>query len=157
MSQPIQDEFAALLPLAVSWVTESEARILRNGEPLTPEMLGHARAIGVREPERVRVLMVDEIPLPEHPALRRVMQAGAMPVGPGEGGGMCLRYGIYLQRDAARDPRLLVHELVHTMQYERLGGIEPFVVAYVAQIAGGRYQHAELEVEARTVAKRVCP
>jgi hypothetical protein len=157
MSEPRYDNFSALLPLAVSWVAESEASILREGVPLSSVMLGHARVIGVRHPEAVRVLAVDEIPLPEHPALRRVMQEGAMPVGPGKGGGMCLRYGIYLHRDSASDERLLVHELVHTMQYERQGGIEPFVVEYVSQIAGGNYHNAPLEVEARALAMRVCP
>jgi hypothetical protein len=52
-------QFETLLPLAVKWAAAVEARVLREGVPLNEQELADARAMGVREPGRVRLLVLD--------------------------------------------------------------------------------------------------
>ena len=60
-----------LLPLAEKWAKEQEILILKSGSPLPEENLADARAAGVNFPEKIRLLAVDEIPLPDNPILRQ--------------------------------------------------------------------------------------
>ena len=53
-----------LLPLAAQWATELERRVLCEGVPLSKTEIADAKAIGVRNPERVRLLRVETIPVP---------------------------------------------------------------------------------------------
>ena len=65
-----------------------------------------------------------------------------------------IRYGIYIRSDAMGDRTLLVHELVHTAQYERLGGILPFIRQYMHEHITS--PSGELESEAAAVAAEIC-
>ena len=48
----------------------------------------------------------------------------------------------------------MAHELVHVMQYERLGGVRPFLRAYVYECLRFGYAAAPLELEAVEVGSR---
>jgi hypothetical protein len=48
-----------------------------------------------------------------------------------------------------------LHELVHTAQYERLGGIVAFLRKYLSECATSGYRAAPLEEEAIAVAQRI--
>ena len=147
-------QFEALLPLAAQWATEQEERILREGEPLTEQEIIDAKVVGVRDPERIRLLQVDAIPSPTHPILRAAYDAiDFVTAGPR---GLTVQYGIFVRSDCRQDRHLLVHELVHTSQYERLGGILPFLRGYLFQCATIGYRQAPLEQEAIDGARRVC-
>jgi len=61
------DQLEEILPLAAQWATRQQQRVLCEGVPLSEKELADAKAIGVRNPERVRLLRVDVIPAPEHP------------------------------------------------------------------------------------------
>ena len=54
--QLLLSQFEKLLPLAANWAAAVEKRILREGVPLSEQGLADARSLGVREPERVRLL-----------------------------------------------------------------------------------------------------
>lgn len=143
-----------LLPLAAQWATEQERRALCDGVPLSKNELADARAIGVRNPERVRLLRVDSIPVPAHPMLRAAAAAiNFITVSPR---GLTLDNAIFVRADHWRDRELIAHELVHTAQYQRLGGVVPFLETYIVQCATVGYQHAPLELEAAATAERVC-
>ena len=147
-------QFELLLPLACEWAAAQEQRILAGGEPLTPEQSIAARTIGVAHPERVRTLHVPRIPMPDDPVLRAAAEATGL-VSPLTGG-MALRYGIFIRADCRGERRLLVHELVHTMQYERLGGFEPFLRQYLTECLTVGYPAAPLEQEAIEAAAQIC-
>ena len=138
--------FDRLLPLATKWAVAVETRILRQGVPLTKESLADARVIGVREPERVRLLALARVPVPKDFTLRTA--AAAIQFLTPTTCGLSLRYGIFIRRDCWGDRRLVAHELVHTAQYERLGGIEPFLRQYLYQCLTIGYPEAPLEQEA---------
>jgi hypothetical protein len=118
------EQFNKLLPLACAWVEEKERLILRDGLALTDTELADARKIGVKHPERVRLMSVASMPTPDHPELRGAAHAAALSP---HTAGLSLRYGIFIRAEFWRSRRMVVHELVHTSQYERLGSIESFL------------------------------
>jgi hypothetical protein len=147
-------QFDRLLPLAAHWAARQEKWILRNGVPLSEQEIVDARAAGVQHPEHVRLLRVDAIPTPAHPMLRAA--SGAINFLTGAPRGLTLRYGIFVRSDCWRDRALIAHELVHTAQYQRLGGIVPFLRKYLFECLTIGYPEAPMEQEAITVAARVC-
>jgi len=146
-------QFDNLLPLAAHWARAFEARILREGVPLLREELADAQALGVREPESVRLLCLASVPTPDDLTLRAA--AAAVQFLTPATRGLALRYGIFVRRDCWRDRRLVAHELAHTAQYERLGGIEPFLRQYLFECLTIGYPAAPLEQEAIRALERL--
>ena len=147
---PRMDE---LLSLAAEWALEQQQRVLCEGVPLSESEMADAKAIGVRNPERVRLLRVDSIPVPVHPMLRAA--AASMNFINAAPSGLALENGIFIRSDHWRDRDLIAHELVHTAQYQRLGGVGPFLQTYIAQCATVGYRQAPLELEASATVARV--
>lgn len=141
------------LPLACSWVRRQEARILREGVPLTEIQSDDARRIGIQHLQRVRLLAIDQIPVPVHPVLQDAARRTGL-VSP-HTAGLTLGYGIYLRRDAL-GRRLVVHELAHVAQYERLGGIRPFLNLYLRECIDPGYPLGPLEQEALRIERQIC-
>lgn len=143
-----------ILPVACLWVWQQERSILRAGRPLTPDQLADARRAGVLYPERVRVRICDEIPAGVPPLLmsvgRRLGLVSTSTIG------MSLRYGIILRADACTSRRTLVHELAHTAQYERFGGLRLFLRQYLHECLALGYLNSPLEDEAQCVSRTIC-
>src|SRR5689334_22678889 len=150
----VLSQFERLLPLAVTWATEEEQTILREGAPLSEKEICDARAIGVQSPHRVRLLQVKMIPRPSHPELKAACDAIDF-LTPATRG-LTLGYGIFIRSDCWRDRLLVVHELAHVAQYERFGGILPFLRKYLFQCLTMEYAASPLELEAIAAAARVC-
>jgi len=146
--------FRWYLAVAASWVLSQERVILRKGVPLTAAQLADARLAGVLHPERVRLLRVEEVPLPEGPELRAMAEAMDLngPIAPG----MTLRYGIYVRAESWGKRQEVVHKLAHTAQYERLGGVRTFLECYLYQCLAVGKAAAPLEQEATEIAQRIC-
>jgi len=68
--ESLLSQFEMLLPLAAAWATEQEREILRDGVSLSAGEIADACAIGVKEPDRVRLLRIETIPRPTQPQLR---------------------------------------------------------------------------------------
>lgn len=148
-------QFEALLPLAEAWAAEQERIILQSGVPLTEAQLADARQVGVIHPERVRLLRVEQIPMPSHPVLAAAAAATNL-ISPSTGG-MTLRYGIFIRTDCWGQRPLVAHELVHTSQYERLGGFEAFLRPYLVEcLTPPGYPHGPMEQEAVILSGRLC-
>jgi hypothetical protein len=144
--ETLLDQFDRLLPLAARWAERLEDRILREGQPLLEQEIADAKILGVRHPGRVRLLCLASVPVPEDPLLRAA--AAAVQFLTPATRGLALRYGLFVRSDCWRDRRLIAHELVHTAQYERLGGIEPFLRQYLFECLTIGYPAAPLEQEA---------
>jgi len=152
--QATVEELEELIPLAAQWVTEQRQRALCGGVPLSETELADAKAVGVQNPERIRLLRVETIPVPAHPMLRAA--AVSMKFLPAAPRGLALDDAIFVRADFWRDRSLIAHELAHTAQYQKLGGILPFLRTYISQCATVGYPNAPLELEANASAKRVC-
>lgn len=149
-------QFEMLLPLAAIWAAELERSILQAGVALTESQLADATRLGVVHPERVRLLRVVQIPTPNHPALAAA--AAATGLISSATAGLTIRYGIFIRTDCWGQRPLVMHELVHTTQYERLGGFEAFLRPYLSEcITPPGYPHGPLEQEAITTSARFCP
>jgi hypothetical protein len=141
------------LPLAVRWASQQERKILLAGVPLAEPGSSDARLMGVTHPERIRVLKVDQVPLPASRLLRGAATlTGIISL---DTAGMALRYGIFIRSDCWHDRRILAHECVHTAQYERLGGFAEFLKHYLRECLEEGYPAGPLEQEAIVKSQQV--
>ena len=65
---------ARILPLAIDWCEGVAQRTAREGVPLIATGIGDARAVGVQQAEKIRVAVVDAMPVPDDPYLASVAQ-----------------------------------------------------------------------------------
>ena len=139
-----------LLPLAVGiavpWVRYREAQALRQGVPLTADAMKFAERLGIQKPEAVRLLQVDAVRAFDAPLLR--VPFYFVDRGFRFTAGITLRYAILIRSDFWNEPSLIAHELVHVHQYERLGGIAPFLWRYLRECLVDGYSFSQLEQEA---------
>jgi len=141
--------------MACAWAKQQEEFILEKGIPLSVDQQIDAYLIGVKNIDKVRLLYVDTIPSPLLPELRSAAEwSGLMSLNTT---GTTFRYGIYLRSDFRDDRSLIVHELSHTMQYERMGGFESFLEQYLKECISPGYPHGALEQEALRIEKQLCP
>jgi hypothetical protein len=136
----------ALIPLAIEWATRVSTQAAADGMPLVPGGEDLARSVGVKHPERIRVSIGNELPFPDHPALREAAVASGL-LGP-HTVGLTLGYTVFV-RMGFGTPRLMSHEFRHVAQYEAAGSIEAFLPEYLTQIAEVGYEAAPFEVDAR--------
>jgi hypothetical protein len=148
------DQFRQYLPYACMWVVEQERFILENGVPLTGPQLSDAKLARVSDPKRVRLLRVEQVPNPQHPGLRAAAEALKLitPATPG----LALRYGIFIRSACWGLRQLVVHELAHTAQYERLGSIRAFLECFLFECVAIGYPSAPMEQEAIAVERQIC-
>jgi hypothetical protein len=136
----------ALLPLACVWAKRQESIILKTGMPISPSQAVTAKQMGIAHPERVRLLAVRQVP----PLIWPLRWLGKrLGVVSGQTIGMTLRYGIFIREDHFGDLRLLIHELAHVAQYERLGGFCAFLNQYLSECINPGYPFGQLEQEAK--------
>ena len=148
------DQFIFVLPLAAEWAEAKEQVVLKNGVPLSDSQMDDARRVGVIRPEKVRIFEVPQIPLPKHPVLKAAAEETQL-ITPSTVG-LTVRYGIFIHSDFSDDRYLMVHELVHTSQYEKLGGFLPFFRKYLLQLINIGYPEAPMEQEAIKMAEKIC-
>jgi hypothetical protein len=137
---------AVLLAEASAWVEALARDALARGRALAPAEVQLAHRVGVRAPERVRVLEIDDFPLPTHPAvLAAACEHGLLSdatLGLTAGHAVLIRRGHVCTR-------LLLHEFRHVHQYEAAGSIRAFLTEYLAQLMKHGYRDAPLEIDAR--------
>lgn len=143
----IKKHLPDLVPKAIAWAQEQSDLILRSGASLNENEMALATQVGVAKPGLVRIMYVSKLPMPDDPMLRKVADSTGLN-GP-KMAGMTLGYGIFILEGRAT-ARLISHELRHVQQYETLGGIGGFMPVYLAQIASEGYDHAPLELDARS-------
>ena len=144
-----------LAPRVVSWAQEEEANALAHGRPLTPRMRALARSVGVSDPARVRVVVVDHVPLPDEPMLKAAAESlgfTKMNIT-----GLTLGHAIFVRRGRDRDPLLLSHELRHVAQYEAEGGIAPFFARHLVDLVEHGYEDSPFDVDARAHERTTFP
>ena len=140
------NDIASLIPVAISWIGALSDLIARTGLPLNDAQITIARSVGVVHPEKIRLLGVDAIPVPDDAKLRQAAHSSGL-LSPNMAG-LTLGYGIYICRGQATT-RLLSHEFRHVYQYEQAGSIKSFISIYFQQILTVGYQFAPLEIDAR--------
>lgn len=135
-----------LLPAAITWAEAQAARAASSGRPLTDDEAQLARRAGVAHTERVRVALVDALPLPEEAELREAAIQAEL-FGPNMVG-LTLGHSVFIRR-GHETKRLLSHELRHVHQCEQAGSLAHFLPGYLQQIVEFGYAAAPLEQDAR--------
>jgi hypothetical protein len=140
-------QLPVIAPRAIEWAQRMAADAARSGTPLSAALQDLARKSGVRQPESIRLVVVDEIPLPDEPALK----AAALKVGLSQSSaaGLTLGYAVVVRRGYQNDIRLLSHEFRHVAQYETCGGIRKFLAQHLAHLVEFGYEDSPFEVDAR--------
>ena len=70
--------------------------------------------------------------------------------------GLTLRYGIFIRDGHWGERRLVIHELAHTMQYERLGSIEAFLRQNLHECITIGYPASPKEQQAKRIEREAC-
>ena len=143
----VASQMPLLAPRALIWAKDLESDALRDGSALGPRMRSLARSVGVRDTQRIRVMVVDRIPLPDEPLL----QSAALRVGLSStwASGMTLGYAVIIRRGYEHDLRNLSHEFRHVAQYEAAGGVEGFLAKHLVDLAMYGYEDSPYERDAR--------
>ena len=150
-----QETFQHLLPLAYQWAKAQEEFILARGASLGPAQIADARLVGVQDYSRVRVLVVDRIPLPDHKELAEA--AARTDFITSASRGVAIGHGIIIRADRWGDRELILHQLVHVAQCERSGGLESFVEQYLSdRHTCATFTVGSFEDEARRIAREIC-
>lgn len=136
-----------LTPKVCEWIEYQENNIISIGRDLTFEELDLARKIGIKNYDMVRVYESKIVPNPSDIVLRELGKQIGL-ISP-KTSGICFRYGIFINVNATDKKSVLIHELTHTLQYERFGSIENFITQYLKECIEVGYDDSDLEKEAR--------
>jgi len=139
-------QLQTLLPMAIKWAEEHSEKIQNEGVLLSPEQVEIALQVGVSKPEKVRILEVTKVPIPENENL----SAAAKQIGflTEEMKALTIGHSIYICNSKI-STQLLSHELRHVYQYETFRSIPEFLVEYLKQIALVGFENSLLEQDAR--------
>lgn len=141
----VQAKVAKFLPVALAWYQQAERELLPKGRQLTKAEQALARQLGVKRPEKVRVLALETFPLPADKTLRTEAERYGM--GSKLEAGRTMGYAILLKTPYADNQQLLAHELVHVQQIERMSS-KAFVERYLLEMEMLGYARSPLELEA---------
>lgn len=134
-------------PIISAWTASIQYFLPYCGRLLVAWELDVARKAGVRHPEKIKVVMVNELPFPEHPELRSLsMQYG---LGGSDMVGLTVGYGVFILQ-GHYSKRLLSHECRHVFQYEEAGSVGEFMSRYLGEILEYGYMNSPLEQDARS-------
>lgn len=147
----IDPAVAAQLPAVAArtaeWAQARAKATLEAGRPASASQVALARSVGVKHPERIRVLLVDEIALPVDPLL--TLPGAKTGLARVAATGLTIGYAVMILRSEAADPALWRHELRHVAQYEACGGIKPFLASYLPHLLTSGYERSPFEEDAR--------
>jgi hypothetical protein len=150
-----QQKFEQLVPLAYQWAKQQEDLVLAHGFPLTARLLDDARLAGVRDCSKIRVLIVNRIPLPDQPELAEATRNAGIITNETR----CVAFGhaIIIRDDCWGDRELLLHNLIHLAQCEESGGLEPWIHRYLSDRRNcAEFTLGSFEQDARGRAREMC-
>lgn len=146
----LPDNFEMIVGVMSNWSRAWESHIFQHGSPLDETQAGDALCVGVKSPEKVRILLVPNIPMPHVPVLFSSLVESKLFTP--DANGLTLGYGILIRQKPIGMRYWITHELAHVAQYERLGGIEPGMRQYLHECFSVGYKQAFMEREAHEAA-----
>jgi hypothetical protein len=146
-----QDKAILYIQALADWMEETENFILSKGRFLSDEEITIAQKLGIKNYDNIRVLESDTVPMPTHKSIKNM--GLSMGFFNESTAGMSFRYGIFLNSKQKYSRSVLIHELVHALQYEQLGSILEFAKAYTKEILKHGYQQCTFEQEANKLTK----
>ncbi len=149
------EKIERLVGFTTAYVKAQEKLILEQGLPLSLKQVEDAKLAGVRETDRVRILVVDRILPPENEELAEAARQAQIITTTSRA--VTMGHGIMLRADSWQDRELILHQLVHVAQCERCGGLETYVTQYLQDRGTcAEFTLGSLEDEARNLARKIC-
>lgn len=145
-----QEEFLSkFMAYYVKWAEGVEARGQAAGTPLDPDQARLAAEVGIKHPEKVRIVFVDEVPFPtENPEIKLAGEKFGF-IGPDiVNNAQAFGYTIWVRKGFTLDRPRLAHELVHVMQIERSTNFASYAGQYISDLARYGHEKSPLELEA---------
>lgn len=99
------------MPLAMKWYNEVAKSLYSKGRTLTPAEKKQAKQLGVKNPDAIRVVILDKFPEPSGHIANNNHIEGARAMG----------NIIMIKPHLKNDSVVLCHELVHVAQKDRMG------------------------------------
>lgn len=154
-SQLNLSQLEAILPLYVEWAENIDKEGQKSGVPLDKKGLQLAKELGIKHPEKVRLVYTDKVPFPiEVPEIKAMGEAIGF-VGDGiVNNAQAFGYAIYIRNGYKLDTPKLAHELVHVQQIERSASFADFALIFLRDLAAHGHNQAPLEVEAYEANKK---
>jgi len=131
-----QAKINALVPLAMKWYSKVEESLYPKGRSLTEAEKNQAIELGIRNPERIRVLILEKFPEPKNQITNKHFE-GARTMG----------NIILIKPQHKNNSVILCHELVHIAQIDRMG-LKQFLKRYALEREVLGYSRSLLENEA---------
>lgn len=141
----VQAKLDRFYPLTLAWYEEVEGQLLPQGRMLSSQETALAQRLGVKFPEKVRIVVLEKFPAPSNHEL--AVEAEKFGIGSALEGGRAMGYAIMLKPNLADNPTVIAHELVHVAQHDRLGR-EAFLRRYLVELEMMGYARSPLELEA---------
>lgn len=137
-----------LLPQYIDWAYKMDQQGQQQGTALSDDQLILASEIGIKHPEKVRLVYVDDIPFPRDNYALKVLGEALGFIGEGIiNNAQAFGYSIYVRKGYQLDTPKLAHELVHVLQIER-STLDKIIRQHITDLATYGYDNAPLEVEA---------
>ena len=135
--------------MASFWTIKKEKKGRLEGRKLTALEQSFIKKLRIEHPEKVRILLVDQILHPLSIVFRWLSyftnKVASTPIG------ITLGYAIFTDRNYKNNLNLILHELVHVRQYESHGGHIRFLQEYIYQCLKFGYKNCPLEKEAENI------
>jgi hypothetical protein len=139
---------ALVLPPYIEWVKVTEQTGVQTGEPLDTKQLLLAQEIGIKHPEKVRLVYVESVPFPYDNLMLTTVGEALGFIGEGiVNNAQVFGYAIYVRRGYPLTTPQLAHELVHVLQIER-SDLQQVITQHFADLVTYGYENSPLEVEA---------
>ena len=128
------------------WTKAKERHVFQHGRTLNPLEKEYAQKLKISQIDKIRILEVEKINHPFSLLFSLFAQFAraviSSPIG------LTLGYSILIEKRYALRLDLIVHELVHVSQYEKMGGHQSFLKEYIYQCVSRGYLNSALEMEA---------
>ncbi len=136
-SKEVQSKVNALMPKAIKWYGDVAQSLSHKGRELTQAEKKQAKQLGVKNPDSVRVVILDKFPEPNKNEVNNSHAEGARAMG-----------NIIMLKPHLKDnSTVLCHELVHIAQKDRLG-LKGFLKQLALELKVLGYSKSSLENEA---------
>lgn len=144
------DEYLNQFDEIFQWAEAMEKQILQEGEPINYHDRLIASIAGISDEEKVRILKVDKIILPDIELVNDLKKANIFTLS--GTAGMALGHAILLDKNATQD--VLIHEFRHVAQYELFGDLKSYLTFYLRELIKFGYGDGPLENDAVNFTKR---
>jgi len=142
----LQVALPGLVRFALVWAEAVSAHAAASGDTLSKAGIAIARSVGVQFPERIRVALFNELPIPTDLGLEvAIVQTGLITRSMSS---LTLGYSI-LVCSGHLSRSTLSYECRHVHQYEKAGGIRAFLPVYLNSIFEVGMWNSPFENDAR--------